>query len=726
MCKKLVFLAVLGFVLDLIPAGLAQAADPDLVAHWKFDDGSGTTALDSSGNGNDGTFVGTPQWAAGKLGGALDFDGDNSYVDCGNDEIFGITDAFSLTVWINWRTVTVDWQTVIAKGDNTWRLARGGSSQTMDFGFTDGGPRGWMSVATASDVPLNEWHHVAATIDKIEGAKIYLDGVLEGTNPDKDGITTGGTNYAVFIGENSQATGRFWVGLIDDVRVYKRVLLEGEIQAVMAGAGANYPLASGPNPKDGALHEDTWVTLSWRAGDYAVSHDVYLGDDLNAVSDATKDSDVFRGNQGATFYVAGFPGFAYPEGLVPGTTYYWRIDEVNDANVASPWKGEVWSFSIPPKTAYFPNPPDGAGFVGPDDVTLSWTPGFGAKLHTVYFGDDYDTVANATVGIPSGTSTYNPGPLELEKVYYWRVDEFDAIETHKGDVWNFTTPGAVGNPQPAYDATDVAMNATLSWTASDSAASHELYFGTDKDAVRNVGTGSPEYVGSKALGAESHDPGLLEPDTTYYWRVDEVDGQGNTAKGPLWLFTTGTFLLVDGFESYTDDDTAGEAIWQTWIDGFGVADNGAQAGNLLPPYAEQTIVHGGAQSMPLLYINEAGVTNSEAAKTLTAPRDWTEAGVVELSLWYRGRSDNAGEPMYAAVSNAGGAPAVVANDDPAAAQILDWTEWRVLLQTFADQGVNLTNVDKIGIGLGSKSGMASAGGTGTVFIDDIRLYQAAP
>jgi hypothetical protein len=322
-----------------------------------------------------------------------------------------------------------------------------------------------------------------------------------------------------------------------------------------------------------------------------------------------------------------------------------------------------------------------------------------------------------------GLTVYSPGTLEKEKVYYWRVDEFDSIATYKGDIWSFTTVGAVGNPQPAYGAKDVPLNAILSWTPADSAASHQLYFGTDKEAVRNADAGSPEDKGSIALDAESFDPGLLDADTTYYWRVDEVDSQGNASTGPVWIFTTGSFLLVDDFESYTDDDAAGEAIWQTWIDGFGVADNGAQAGNLLPPYAEQTIVHGGFQSMPLLYVNEAGVTNSEAAKTLSAPRDWTQVGVAELSLWYRGRSDNPGEPMYTAISNAGGTPAIVANDDSAAVSIIEWTEWRIPLQTFADKGITLTNVDKIAIGVGSKSGMASAGGTGTVYIDDIRLYR---
>jgi hypothetical protein len=487
------------------------------------------------------------------------------------------------------------------------------------------------------------------------------------------------------------------------------------------GLGAGNPIARSPDPKDGALHEDTWVTLSWKAGAFAVSHDVYLGDDFDTVNEATPDSDVFRGNQGATFIVAGFPGFPYPEGLVPGTTYYWRIDEVNAPPDETVFKGEVWSFSIPPKTAYNPDPADGSQIADANDPTLTWTPGFGAKLHTVYFGDDYDVVDNAAGGAPSGIAQHSPGQLDHEKVYYWRVDEFDAIETYKGDIWSFSTPGAVGNPQPAYQAADVAMNATLSWTPADSAASHQLYLGTDKDAVRTAGAGSPEDKGSIALGTESYDPGLLEADTTYFWRVDAVDAQGNTSKGLIWAFTTGAFLVVDDFEGYTDDDAAGEAIWQHWIDGFGVADNGAQVGNLLPPYAEQRIVHGGSQSMPLLYVNEDGVTNSEGSKTLTAARDWTLAGVAELSLWFRGGSDNALDPLYVSVANSAGTPAIVAHSDAGAAGIRSWTEWRIPLQSIADQGISLGNVDTIAIGVGSKGG-AAVGGTGTIHIDDIRLY----
>ncbi len=485
------------------------------------------------------------------------------------------------------------------------------------------------------------------------------------------------------------------------------------LSAIFTGKAYN------PDPTDGAIIEDTWANLSWLPATEAVSHDVYISDNFDDVNDSMEDA--FRGNQTAIYFVVGFPGFPYPEGLEPGTTYYWRIDEIKaDGSVV---RGDIWSFSIPPKKAYNPDPADGAEFVDPS-ITLTWTAGYGAKLHTVYLGDDYDTVNDATGGSPQGTAAYQPtNPLDPEKVYYWRVDEFDAVDTYKGDIWSFTTPGAVGNPSPANGAVDVKMIATLSWTASTSAASHEVYFGPDKEAVRHADATSPEYVGSKSLGAENHDPGKLAWHTTYYWRIDEVDSQDNAQKGPIWTFTTANFLSVDDFEDYTDNDAEGEAIWQSWIDGFGVAENGAQAGNLLPPYAEQIIIHSGLQSMPLIYNNEPGAAAySEATLTLTYPRDWTENNVGTLVIWHRGKSDNAAEPLYVTVANSAGIPAIVANDDLNIAQNRDWMKWIIPLQALADQGIDLTNVDKIAVGLGNKAGTTTAGGTGTVYFDDIALY----
>jgi hypothetical protein len=719
MCKILIYLLALVFVLSV---GVNTSAR--LMGHWKFDESSGKTASDSIA-GNDGTLQGIPKWVVGQLGNALEFDGDD-WVDCG--DILHITDAITIACWIN-----------PARFDGFKVYACVSRSDAYELRTTRS-RLAWRTPGVAVYIPwkitllIGEWQHVAVTFvpDQTDGLIFYLDGI-EGQRMDTLPSLTGYFPYGetppwpehvgpfvIGRGPGTTDVNTFsYEGIIDDVRVYHGILTETEVLAVFEDR-SGYPPAYGPHPEDGALYEDIKVTLSWRPGPYAVSHDVYLGDNFDNVDNGTVET--FRGNQPGLSYVAGSPGFAYPDGLESGATYYWRVDEVNEANPNSPWKGDVWSFSIPPKTAYHPDPADGAGSVGPDNVTLSWTGGFGAKQHTVYFSDDFDTVTNEVGGFPLGEVAYSPGQLELEKVYYWRVDEFDGSETHKGDVWSFTTPGAVGGPQPSYGATDVEMNAILSWTPSDRAASHKLYVGTDRDAVRNADTSAPEYEGSMRLGAESYDPGLLDAETIYYWRVDEVDDQGNTAKGPLWTFTTASFLLIDDFEGYTDDKGAGEAIWQTWIDGLYVRDNGSQVGYLDPPYVEQTIVHGGSKSMPIFYVNEAGVRNSEAWMRLTAPRDWTIGAVAELSLWLGGDSANATEPLYVAISNAAGAPAIVAYDDKAIAARSRWTEWRIPLQAFVEQGVDLTDVDKIAIGLGSKGG-AAAGGTGTIYIDDIRLYQ---
>ncbi|MHC4628704.1 MAG: hypothetical protein ACYTDV_17130, partial [Planctomycetota bacterium] len=349
-------------------------------------------------------------------------------------------------------------------------------------------------------------------------------------------------------------------------------------------------------------------------------------------------------------------------------------------------------------------------------ATLGWTPGFGAKLHTVYLGDSFEDVNNATGGSPQGTATYTPAsPLESEKVYYWRVDEFDPPFTHKGDVWGFTTPGAVGNPQPANGAVDVQMIETLSWTAADNATSHELYFGTDADAVKNATTASPEYIGPRALGAESYDPGGLAWDSSYAWRVDEVYPD-KTVKGLVWTFATADFVVVDDFESYNNidpPDPNSNRIFDNWIDGFGTTTNGALVGNDLPPYAETTIVKSGAQSMPYFYDNN--LKTSEATLTLVYPKDWTAEGVTKLSLWFRGDSGNAAERMFVALGNS-----VVYHPDPAPTQMTGWNEWVIDLTEFA--GVDLTNVGSITIGFGTKDSPA-AGGSGTMYIDDIRLIR---
>ncbi len=106
---------------------------------------------------------------------------------------------------------------------------------------------------------------------------------------------------------------------------------------------------------------------------------------------------------------------------------------------------------------------------------------------------------------------------------------------------------------------------------------------------------------------------------------------------------------------------------------------------------------------------------------LSFNRDWTVNGVNTLTIWFRGESANAAENLYVALNGS----AVVNHDNPDAALRTSWTQWNIDLTRFADQGVNLANVNSITLGLGNRSNPV-AGGAGMMYFDDIRLYAPVP
>ncbi|MCP4610923.1 MAG: LamG domain-containing protein, partial [Planctomycetes bacterium] len=479
MSKKLIYLV--SFVLLLSVTGNALG---DLVLHWPLDG----DAIDLSGNGFDGTVGGTANWVGGQSGLALDFDGTSTYIDLDDQVVEG---TFTIALWLKPRDIPYTSGYYAVMHTDAWSAGSLHMHLRANTSLFNGDVNSGPGSSSTTVLQADEWYHCAMTITNEGGStsQMYINGVLE--NEGSGGTATayvGDLNFGAWHDGGE----RYYHGLMDDIRIYDHVLDEDEIFAAMQGE--IWPYAYGPTPEDGGMHMDTWANLSWKPGGFAVSHDVYMGENFEDV-DAGAES-VFLGNQSATFAVAGFPGFAFPDGLVPGTTYYWRIDEVNDTEPNSPWKGEVWSFMIPPKTAYFPDPAD-AGEAAPVNGSLSWTPGFGAKLHTVYFGDNVDEVTNAAGGLPQGAATYSPGDLKQAKTYYWRVDEFDAIQTYTGNVWSFTTEGAVAALAPANGAVDVTQAPVLTW-APGLGASHEVYFGADAASL--------ELKGSGNLGEESFDP----------------------------------------------------------------------------------------------------------------------------------------------------------------------------------------------------------------------------
>jgi len=736
MCRKLVLLVSL--ILVLAACGAVQAdfagweaaiSDANPLNWYRFDD-TGDECLDSGSEGLNGTYdsVLLGQEGLFEPGTAVEFE----RIGANRVNFTGATDlpgpwTVEYIVKTTKEPAANDSQ-ALHDGDTTSvRLA--GWSALGEVGFTLYGVADYQ-FTPAAELTLNDlviqpdvWMHLVWR-NNGSGTQMFFDGKLAGTAADMIDLPR------LRIGGRGAGPADHLQGVLDEAVVFDRALTDAEI---FAHASATFPLkATNPEPEDGAITADTWVSLGWIAGSTAVSHDMYFSDNFDAVNDGT--GDAFRGNLTTIYFVAGFPGFPYPDGLVNGTTYYWRIDEV-EADGVTKHTGKIWSFTVPPKTAYYPEPAEGAESVDLN-VVLNWTPGFGAKLHYIVFGEDFDEVSNAAAGTPNGPPNYTPGLLKMAKTYYWRVDEFDGAETYKGEVWSFTTLGAASSPNPANGAVDVKPSVILSWDAGAVAASHEVYFGTDADAVKNATKSSPEYKGPIALGEESYDPGKLMLNTAYYWRVDEVNSASTDSPwaGNVWSFTTGDFFSIDDFEGY---DAGDNQIWFAWHDGLGagapgtagyVPGNGtgsAVGDETTLSYTEETIVHGGGQSMPISYDNnKQGYSNySEVEYTLTDQRDWTEEGVTELSLWFYGDSANSAESLYVAVSNSAGTSAVVVNDDPAAATIDSWTQWVIPLQAFADQGINLSNVDKIAIGLGTRGNIATPGGSGKIYIDDVRLNQ---
>ena len=283
-----------------------------------------------------------------------------------------------------------------------------------------------------------------------------------------------------------------------------------------------------------------------------------------------------------------------------------------------------------------------------------------------------------------------------------------------------SVPVQAREPSPESGATDVSVDTILSFRAGREAAMHDVYLSTDEQTVID-GT-----AGVATVTEASYAP-AIDLGNTYYWRIDEVNDAETptTWQGQLWSFTTQEFLVVDDFESY-NDIAAGEEgsnlVYLTWIDGFdNPSANGSAIGYVeaFQPSMETDIVHGGNQSVPLMYDNSTASLSEVTADPgkLSIGRDWTVGSPQTLVLWFHGSTGSAvTEQMYIKINGA----KIVYPGDAAEVARPRWKQWNIDL---AALGVDLSNVTELTIGF-ERTG--AAGGTGMVFIDDILLYRLAP
>lgn len=291
--------------------------------------------------------------------------------------------------------------------------------------------------------------------------------------------------------------------------------------------------------------------------------------------------------------------------------------------------------------------------------------------------------------------------------------------------WELST----SSPYPQNGAVDVIQPVVMSWIAGGNNLNHDIYFGEDEQAVADATAESPGiYRGRQSPEITNYNPGPLKLNKTYYWRIDEISTDAIIGKGNVWNFTTADFLVVDDFESYNDLDNH---IFDKWIDGWDIPANGAFVEILhdidpcwgLEYCVNVPRVFGGHQSMAYVYDN-TDATYSEATKMLAWPRNWTQDGVGVLSLWFNGYPTNAPEFMYLALANRSGPPAFTYHNNSNASRIDEWIQWKIDLQLFTNNDVDLTDIDRISIGFGDINN-PQPGGWGQVCFDDIRLYQSS-
>jgi len=688
MCKRpLCAIALLFVVSGATQAGIQKwesvvgGANP---IHWyRFDEAPGTTVADDEGS--------------------VDLDGEyRSLVELGQDGVFGPGQAVRFerggqddVMWTQGGDVTSgEWtaEFVIMKMSNTVAQALSDSADFSlrvvgwgvdeELSFTEYGviDARFTAVGGADLVaPVEQWIHVVYRKSGSE-TQVFVDGVLTGTTS-----TLIDCPIDSFGGRTGSASDGM-DGFMDEAVIYDYALTDDEIAVHAAAPFLPDVGAIILQPEDGATDVPRDTVLSWMAGTYAATHDVYLGTVFEDVNAATRDNPldvlVSQGQTDTAYDPAG--------SLQLGQTYYWRIDEVNAAPDSTIFKGDIWSFTVEPvgypiegiiatsngvsEAGVGPeNTVNGSGLnendehstasetmwlatpngVDPIVVTyefdrvyklhemLVWNYnvefelllGFGIKDVAVEVSDngiDWISLGDAELAQATAQGDYTAntavdlGGVAAQYVRLTVNSGFGMMgQFGLSEVRFLYIPAHPREPQPADGATEVSVDAMLAWRAGRDAAVHEVYLGTDREALALA----------DSVSDTSYVPGDLEFGSTYYWKINEVNEAEAVAswEGDVWSFATLEYAVIDDMESYDDEENR---IYDTWLDGF-VNDTGATVGYFDAPFAEQTIVNSGGQSMPLEYDNSASPFYSEAEFDLGSA-NWNTNGADTLAVNFRG------------------------------------------------------------------------------------------
>jgi hypothetical protein len=486
--------------------------------------------------------------------------------------------------------------------------------------------------------------------------------------------------------------------------------------------------ARAPQPQDGTIVQLALTKgMSWTPGTNAVQHDVYFGNNEEAVTNAdTSDTaGIYQGRKDVN-------GYILPETLEWGSTYYWRIDEIEaDDTVRA---GPVWSFTVadyllvddfedynsyPSENRIWRSWKDGLGYGQPDTSPDYHGNGTGSVV-----GDD-TTPSYTEETIVHGAGQSMPYCYDNNKEGYAMYSEAEKTLSYPRDwteqdvaelsLWFIGFPPYVGSftEEPAGTYTMTAAGIDI-WDASDQF--HFAYKEVSGAAiiqaqVLSVGH-TDDWSKAGVMIRDSLDPNsahamvAITPVNGVWFGRRIAAGESSTSikdpniTAPQWVkLERSSGGLVRAYYS---------ADGSTWTQ-LGIPEPIMMS---MPIYIGLALTSHNPDATC-----QASFTNVSFPDTNVEPQ-WTDQDV--------GMRANVPEPMYVSVTNSTGTPVVVYHDDPNATVIDTWTEWIIPLQIFADQGIDLTDVDRIAIGIGTEGNMTIPGGSGKMFFDDIRLYRPRP
>jgi len=480
--------------------------------------------------------------------------------------------------------------------------------------------------------------------------------------------------------------------------------------------------ARNPKPDSGETEIPLDVTLNWTAGREAAEHNVYLSTSEQAVIDGTAFVDtVTEAEYG-------------PLSLDYATTYYWRVDEVNDLEDPALVEGDIWSFTaneflvIDDFEIYDSNDnqiwyawKDGLGYGSPDTPPYFAGNGTGAAV-----GDETTASYTEETIVHEGGQAM-PFAYDNNKQGYTKNSEAELTLLYPRDwteggikelsLWFRGSPASVGSftEAPVGTYTMTAAGTDI-WDVAD-----EFHYafktltgvGTIETQVLSIDDTDP-WAKAGVMIRESLEPGskfaavYITPGSgcRFQGRTDSDLGATSdtsvaTAEqiaiaAPYWIKLERD--LAGNFRGYYSSDGA---TWQamSWNPHNIAMNSNVYIGLVVTSHNTAATAEGRFSNVKI---------------TGTAGQQWANQDI--------GIFSNDPEPIYIAISNSAGEPVVVVYDDPAATHIANWTEWVISLQNLADQGLNLTDVDKIAIGVGTRGNMTVPGGSGKMFFDDIRLY----